>query len=63
MMDKKYIEKVIALPKTVHERLEKVRVRLSEKVGFQMSLSQTIGYLLVGEEVRYESEKENRLQE
>jgi hypothetical protein len=45
-VDKKYVGKVIALPKDAHEALTKVQDELTAKLGFKPSLSETLVYLI-----------------
>lgn len=44
-MDKKYLGKVVNLPKATYESITEVQAMLTEKLGFTPSLSESIQYL------------------
>ena len=44
-MDRKYISTNIALAKEPHDKLKAVRALLTERLGFEPSMAQTIAHL------------------
>jgi hypothetical protein len=45
-LDKKYLGKNIALPQATHDALVKIQEELTEKLGFEPSLTETVAYLI-----------------
>ena len=58
-MDKKYIGKTIALPKDVADRLLEVQTSLTQKLGFEPSLAETIAYMAHEFRKKMEEEQDN----